>query len=70
MTKQEKREAMATKKEGAGPTNDKANRESATQLWKAFQFAFRVYTFAGGQDERAEKLTKELAEVIETDLHL
>uniref|UniRef100_M1CJU9 Phosphoinositide-binding clathrin adaptor, N-terminal n=3 Tax=Solanum tuberosum TaxID=4113 RepID=M1CJU9_SOLTU len=65
----EKREAMAGGKEGAGPTNEGIKKESATQLWKAFQFAFRVYTFAGGQDERAEKLTKELAEVIETDLH-
>ncbi|XP_019068306.1 uncharacterized protein At4g04980-like [Solanum lycopersicum] len=65
----EKREAMAGGKEGAGPTNEGTKKESATQLWKAFQFAFRVYTFAGGQDERAEKLTKELAEVIETDLH-
>ncbi|XP_055827987.1 uncharacterized protein LOC129896174 [Solanum dulcamara] len=64
----EKREAMAMEK-GAGPTNEGRKKESATQLWKAFQFAFRVYTFAGGQDERAEKLTKELAEVIETDLH-
>ncbi|XP_059283542.1 uncharacterized protein LOC132037098 [Lycium ferocissimum] len=65
----EKREAMAREKEGAGPTNDGNKKESATQLWKAFQFAFRIYTFAGGQDERAEKLTKELAEEIETNLH-
>ncbi|KAK4340583.1 hypothetical protein RND71_039084 [Anisodus tanguticus] len=65
----EKREAMKRGKEGAGQTKDGSKKESAQQLWKAFQFAFRVYTFAGGQDERAEKLTKELAEEIETDLH-
>ncbi|KAJ8568848.1 hypothetical protein K7X08_032545 [Anisodus acutangulus] len=69
LTLKEKREAMKREKEGAGPTNDGSKKESAQQLWKAFQFAFRVYTFAGGQDERAEKLTKELAEEIETDLH-
>ncbi|PHT49410.1 hypothetical protein CQW23_09157 [Capsicum baccatum] len=66
----EKREETEREKEGTGQTNEGSKKESATQLWKAFQFAFRVYTFAGGQDERAEKLTKELAEVIETDLHL
>ncbi|CAN4116620.1 unnamed protein product [Withania somnifera] len=65
----EKRVAAAMEKEGAGLTNEGSKKESAEQLWKAFQFAFRVYNFAGGQDERAEKLTKELAEVIETDLH-
>ncbi|CAN4092065.1 unnamed protein product [Withania somnifera] len=66
----EKREETAREKEREGPTNEGRQKESAAQLWKAFQFAFRVYTFAGRQDQRAEKLTKELAEVIETDLHL
>lgn len=70
MSNQEKREETEREKEGTGQTKEGSKKESATQLWKAFQFAFRVYTFAGGQDERAEKLTKELAEVIETDLHL
>ncbi|KAK3015529.1 hypothetical protein RJ639_006660 [Escallonia herrerae] len=41
----------------------------AKMLWKAFQFAFRVYTFAGGHDDRADKLTRELAQEIETDPH-
>ncbi|CAN8305558.1 unnamed protein product [Cochlearia groenlandica] len=36
----------------------------AKVLWRAFQFAFRVYTFAGGHDERADKLTKELSDEI------
>ncbi|ONK65985.1 uncharacterized protein A4U43_C06F3000 [Asparagus officinalis] len=35
-------------------------------LWRAFQLAFRVYNFAGGQDERADRLTSELATEIET----
>lgn len=35
-------------------------------LWKAFQFAFRVYNFAGGHDDRADELTKELAKEIES----
>lgn len=33
-------------------------------LWRAFQFAYRVYTFAGGHDDRADKLTRELGEEI------
>ncbi|XP_047310503.1 uncharacterized protein LOC124914072 [Impatiens glandulifera] len=36
-------------------------------LWRTFQFAFRIYTFAGGQDERADRLTRELAREIECD---
>ncbi|KAL1226396.1 hypothetical protein V5N11_005319 [Cardamine amara subsp. amara] len=36
-------------------------------LWRAFQFAFKVYTFAGGHDDRADSLTKELAHEIQTD---
>lgn len=41
----------------------------AKMLWRAFQLAFRVYTFAGGQDDRADKLTRELAVEIENDPH-
>ena len=36
-------------------------------LWRAFQFAFRVYTFAGGHDDRADNLTRELAKEIESE---
>ncbi|XP_022733787.1 uncharacterized protein At4g04980-like isoform X2 [Durio zibethinus] len=36
-------------------------------LWKAFQLAFRVYSFAGGNDDRADKLAKELADEILCD---
>uniref|UniRef100_A0A0E0CSS5 Uncharacterized protein n=2 Tax=Oryza meridionalis TaxID=40149 RepID=A0A0E0CSS5_9ORYZ len=34
-------------------------------LWRVFQLAFRVYNFAGGQDERADRLTTTLAREIE-----
>ncbi|KAK3155547.1 hypothetical protein QOZ80_2BG0204590 [Eleusine coracana subsp. coracana] len=34
-------------------------------LWRVFQLAFRVYNFAGGQDDRADKLTSILAHEIE-----
>lgn len=57
---QERREAK-TKNDGHKKLG------SSKLLWKAFQFAFRVYTFAGGQDDRADMLTRELAQEIETD---
>ncbi|TVU27809.1 hypothetical protein EJB05_19310 [Eragrostis curvula] len=34
-------------------------------LWRVFQLAFRVYNFAGGQDDRADRLTSILALEIE-----
>ncbi|PON64210.1 hypothetical protein TorRG33x02_273840 [Trema orientale] len=43
------------------------NGTSGKILWRAFQFAFRVYTFAGGHHDRADKLTRELAQEIEPD---
>ncbi|TXG47344.1 hypothetical protein EZV62_026638 [Acer yangbiense] len=60
----ERREAKAA--EVNGTTNEKRAAEYVKMLWRAFQFAFRVYTFAGGQDERADKLTTELAHEIDT----
>ncbi|CAH8390268.1 unnamed protein product [Eruca vesicaria subsp. sativa] len=36
-------------------------------LWRAFQFAFKIYTFAGGHDDRADSLTRELAHEIQTE---
>lgn len=36
-------------------------------LWKSFQFAFRVYSFAGGQDDRADSLTREIAQQLQGD---
>ncbi|KAK8612615.1 hypothetical protein V6N13_092726 [Hibiscus sabdariffa] len=51
-----------TKSKGEGP-----KKVCIKMLWRAFQFAFRVYTFAGGHDDRADRLTRELAQEIETD---
>lgn len=60
---QESREA----KRRGGSKNDTRKNGPRKLLWKAFQFAFRVYSFAGGQDDRADKLTRELAQEIQTD---
>uniref|UniRef100_A0A0R0FWY3 Hydroxyproline-rich glycoprotein family protein n=1 Tax=Glycine max TaxID=3847 RepID=A0A0R0FWY3_SOYBN len=47
--------------------SDGKRKEDAKLLWRDFQFAFRVYTLAGGHDDRADKLTRELAKEIESD---
>lgn len=57
----EKKLASASKK------NSKKAASSGKVLWKAFQFAFRVYSFAGGQDDRADNLTREIAQQIQAD---
>ncbi|KAF3451520.1 hypothetical protein FNV43_RR07615 [Rhamnella rubrinervis] len=64
----ERREAKAAE-EQSGSRNTGPKKGSAKMLWRAFQFAFRVYTFAGGHDERADTLTRELAQEIESDPH-
>ncbi|XP_031287237.1 uncharacterized protein At4g04980 [Pistacia vera] len=61
---QESREAKAEAANG-NKCEGKAQ-ECVKMLWRAFQFAFRVYNFAGGQDDRADNLTRELAHAIET----
>ncbi|KAL2475403.1 hypothetical protein Adt_36139 [Abeliophyllum distichum] len=61
----EKRNASAKENQESKPEGRKKG--SAKMLWKAFQFAFRVYTFAGGHDDRADNLTRELAHEIETN---
>ncbi|XP_048229495.1 uncharacterized protein At4g04980 isoform X2 [Ricinus communis] len=58
--------ALKESREAKAAESKKVN---AKMLWRAFQFAFRVYTFAGGHDDRADKLTRELAHEIETDPH-
>ncbi|KAL0398626.1 UNVERIFIED_CONTAM: hypothetical protein Sradi_2205900 [Sesamum radiatum] len=60
----ERREAKAEENEELKA--DAKNKGSIKMLWRAFQFAFRVYTFAGGQDDRADNLTRELAKEIES----
>ncbi|CAK9152492.1 unnamed protein product [Ilex paraguariensis] len=66
----ERRNAKAKEnEESESSKTEERKKGSAKMLWKAFQFAFRVYTFAGGHDDRADNLTKELAQEIETDPH-
>ncbi|WVY94022.1 hypothetical protein V8G54_033110 [Vigna mungo] len=62
----ERRNDAASTDSGSNLTNGK-RKEHGKLLWRAFQFAFRVYTFAGGHDDRADKLTRELAKEIESD---
>jgi hypothetical protein len=66
---QERREAKVSEKKERGPKSDTRTKGCAKLLWRAFQFAFRVYSFAGGHDDRADKLTRELAHEIENDPH-
>ncbi|GKV45865.1 hypothetical protein SLEP1_g52897 [Rubroshorea leprosula] len=66
---QERKEAKAEQTEGANIKSEAQKKGCIKHLWRTFQFAFRVYTFAGGIDERAEKLTRELAREIENDPH-
>ncbi|KAG6641171.1 uncharacterized protein At4g04980 [Carya illinoinensis] len=63
----ERREAKAIEKKEPGSKSDTRMKGCTKMLWRAFQFAFRVYTFAGGHDDRADKLTRELAHEIEND---
>lgn len=63
---QERREVRCERGSSSEMGNLKATVCSKV-LWRAFQLAFRVYTFAGGHDERADRLTRELAEEIEND---
>ncbi|XP_031395828.1 uncharacterized protein At4g04980 [Punica granatum] len=63
----ERREAKAMEDKEKGPKTEGRRKGCTKMLWRAFQFAFRVYTFAGGHDDRADKLTRELAHEIETD---
>ncbi|XP_014518123.1 uncharacterized protein At4g04980 [Vigna radiata var. radiata] len=62
----ERRNDAASRDSGSNLINGK-RKEHGKLLWRAFQFAFRVYTFAGGHDDRADKLTRELAKEIESD---
>jgi hypothetical protein len=46
--------------------DDSRLRRCLKMLWRVFQLSFRVYNFAGGQDERAEELTCALAREMQT----
>ncbi|XWS18355.1 hypothetical protein CRYUN_Cryun32bG0036700 [Craigia yunnanensis] len=63
----ERREVKLAENEESKSKAEAKRKGCAKMLWRAFQFAFRVYTFAGGHDDRADKLTRELAHEIETD---
>ncbi|XP_068466950.1 uncharacterized protein At4g04980-like isoform X2 [Phaseolus vulgaris] len=60
-------ELSLKEKRNSGDKKDGVKKGGVSILWKAFQFAFRVYTFAGGLDDRADNLTRELAQEIESD---
>ncbi|KAF4394343.1 hypothetical protein G4B88_018493 [Cannabis sativa] len=68
---EEKRKGKAKESIENGKCSSKSEQEQGKahtkMLWKAFQFAFRVYSFAGGQDDRADMLTKQLAHEIQVD---
>ncbi|XP_043721126.1 uncharacterized protein At4g04980 [Telopea speciosissima] len=63
----ERREAKAIITGENGSKTDARLKACVKTLWRAFQLAFRVYTFAGGQDDRADRLSRELAHEIEID---
>ncbi|CAL0334399.1 unnamed protein product [Lupinus luteus] len=57
----------AAKRDSGSNINDAKRKECVKLLWRAFQFAFKVYTFAGGHDDRADNLATELAKEIDND---
>ncbi|CAA7046940.1 unnamed protein product [Microthlaspi erraticum] len=63
----ERREANEEEKHSEESKMNNMKAERSKRLWRAFQFAFKVYTFAGGHDERADHLTRQLAHEIQTD---
>ncbi|KAL1221750.1 hypothetical protein V5N11_026291 [Cardamine amara subsp. amara] len=63
----ERREANEEAKNNEESKMNTMQVERSKRLWRAFQFAFKVYTFAGGHDERADCLTRQLAHEIQTD---
>ncbi|KAJ4843772.1 hypothetical protein Tsubulata_017397 [Turnera subulata] len=61
------KERRAAKAAETTATKPEAKNAHVKMLWRAFQFAFRVYSFAGGHDDRADMLTRELAQEIEAE---
>ncbi|XP_028761617.1 uncharacterized protein At4g04980-like [Neltuma alba] len=61
------KEVRETAPSESGGRNQSNRKSSFKMLWRAFQLAFRVYSFAGGQDDRADRLSVEVAHEIETD---
>ncbi|XP_054814264.1 uncharacterized protein At4g04980-like [Prosopis cineraria] len=65
----EVRQTAASDADQSGGKNQSKRKTSFKMLWRAFQLAFRVYSFAGGQDDRADRLSVEVAHEIEIDAH-
>ncbi|KAK8629402.1 hypothetical protein V6N13_078244 [Hibiscus sabdariffa] len=63
----ERRESKLAANEVLKSKGEAPKKVCTKMMWRAFQFAFRVYSFAGGHDDRAERLTRELAHEIEFD---
>ncbi|KAK8524446.1 hypothetical protein V6N12_029312 [Hibiscus sabdariffa] len=58
----ERREVKLIENEGS-KTKAAAQKEGCVKMqWRAFQLAFRVYTFAGGHDDRTDMLSRDRAE--------
>ncbi|KAI4374108.1 hypothetical protein MLD38_012143 [Melastoma candidum] len=62
----ERREAKEIENREATAKAEGRKKVCVKMLWRAFQFAFKVYTFAGGHDDRADELTRQLAQEIES----
>ncbi|KAE8733235.1 TMV resistance protein N-like [Hibiscus syriacus] len=63
----ERREVKLKGHEGSKTKAEAQKKGCVKMLWRAFQLAFRVYIFAGGHDSRADMLSLELADEIQTD---
>ncbi|PIA30675.1 hypothetical protein AQUCO_05400049v1 [Aquilegia coerulea] len=63
----ERREAKTSSEGDSRSKTDIRPQAYTKMLWRAFQLAYQVYGFAGGQDDRANGLSIELANEIEAD---
>ncbi|GMI77601.1 hypothetical protein HRI_001429400 [Hibiscus trionum] len=58
----ERREVKLRENEWSKTKADAQKKGSIKMLWRAFQLAFRVHKFAGGHDDHADMLSRELAD--------
>ncbi|KAL4387308.1 hypothetical protein GQ457_09G002230 [Hibiscus cannabinus] len=65
----ERREVKLIENEGSNSkTKAAAQKKGCVKMqWRAFQLAFRVYTFAGGHDDHTDMLSQDQADEIQTD---
>ncbi|GMI93404.1 hypothetical protein HRI_003009700 [Hibiscus trionum] len=66
----ERREVKLIENEGSKTKAEAQKKGCIKMQWRAFQLAFRVYTFAGGHDNRTDMLSQEPADEIQTDPQL